>query len=140
MLRDWSDAYSINIPEIDHQHQGFFVAAHRLYERILDREEKPAVLEAVAFMRNYAESHFTAEEAFMRLHEYPALAYHQSLHAAFFERLDALAQDLTNFGPSQDLADRALDLTQDWLVDHIADEDVLYALHAKSRAAATGQA
>ena len=138
MLRDWSDAYSINIPEIDHQHQGFFGAAHRLYERILDREEKPALLEAVAFMRNYAQSHFTAEEAFMRKHEYPALVYHQSLHAAFFERLDALAQDLTNFGPSQDLADRALDLTQDWLVDHIADEDVLYALHAKSRAAATG--
>ena len=132
MLRDWSDAYSINIPEIDQQHQGFFLAAHRLYEGILERQEKAAVQEAVAFMRRYAESHFTAEESFMREHEYPALAYHQTLHAAFFERLDALGQDLANFGPSQDLADRALDLTQDWLVDHIADEDVLYALHAKS--------
>lgn len=135
MLRDWSEAYSVNIPAIDQQHQGFFGAAHQLYERILDRDEKTAVLEAVAFMRRYADSHFTAEEAFMRQHEYPALVHHQALHAAFFERLDALAQDLANFGPSQDLADRALDLTQDWLVDHIADEDVLYALHAKSRAA-----
>ena len=68
----------------------------------------------------------------MRDHAYPALATHQALHAAFFKRLDALAEDLATFGPSQDLADRALDLTQDWLVDHITDEDVLYALHARS--------
>lgn len=133
MLRDWSDVYSVGIPKIDQQHQGFFAAAHRLYEQILDRKEKQAVAEAVSFMHDYADSHFKAEEAFMRKHEYPALAQHQALHAAFFQRLDALAEDLTNFGPSQQLADRALDLTQDWLVDHIADEDVLYALHARSR-------
>ncbi len=37
------------------------------------------------------------------------------------------------FGPSQALADRALDLTQDWLIDHIADEDMLYSLHVKAK-------
>ncbi len=136
MLRDWSDVYSVGIAEIDHQHQGFFAASHRLYEQILDREAKQGVAEAVAFMRDYAGSHFQAEEAFMREHEYPGLRAHQALHAAFFERLDALAEDLAVFGPSQDLAERALDLTQDWLVDHIADEDVLYALHARSRTGA----
>lgn len=139
MLRDWSDVYSVGIPEIDQQHQGFFAAAHRLYEQILDRDEKQAVGEAVGFMRDYADSHFKAEEAFMRKHDYPALVQHQALHAAFFKRLDALAQDLANFGPSQDLADRALDLTQDWLVDHIADEDVLYALHARSHSAGAAE-
>jgi len=135
MLRDWSDVYSVGIAEIDHQHQGFFAASHRLYQRILEREELRAVEEALAFMRDYAASHFSTEESFMRDHAYPALATHQALHAAFFKRLDALAEDLATFGPSQDLADRALDLTQDWLVDHITDEDVLYALHARSHAA-----
>jgi hemerythrin len=133
MLRDWSDVYSVGIPEIDEQHQGFFAASHRLYEQILDRDAKQGVEEAITFMRRYADSHFQAEEAFMRKHDYPALKAHQALHAAFFARLDALAEDLAIFGPSPDLADRALDLTQDWLVDHIADEDVLYALHARSQ-------
>jgi hemerythrin len=132
MLRDWSEAYSVGIPEIDRQHQGFFNAAHLLYERILDRQEREAVQEAMAFMHDYAATHFRTEEAFMREHAYPALQQHQTLHAAFFRRLDALAEDLANFGPSPDLAERALDLTQEWLVDHIADEDVLYALHARS--------
>jgi len=134
MLRDWSDVYSVGIAEIDHQHQGFFEASHRLYQRILEREELQAVAEALTFMRDYAASHFSTEESFMRDHAYPALAAHQALHAAFFKRLDALADDLATFGPSQDLADRALDLTQDWLVDHITDEDVLYALHARTHA------
>ena len=139
MLRDWSNAYSIGIPAIDEQHQGFFNASHRLYEQILDREANQGVEEAIAFMRTYADTHFRDEEDFMRTHAYPDLGAHQALHAAFFSRLDALAEDLATFGPNPDLAEQALDLTQDWLVDHIADEDVLYALHAKAHAAeATG--
>jgi hemerythrin len=131
MLRDWSDVYSIGIAEIDEQHRGFFEAAHRLYEDILDREGRNAVVEAITFMRGYANRHFETEEAFMREHYYPGLKDHLRQHAAFFRRLDELENDLMIFGPSQDLADRALDITQDWLIDHIADEDMLYSLHVK---------
>ena len=73
MLREWSDIYSIGIADIDAQHQGFFAAAHRLYDDILEREGKNAVEDAMAFMRNYAEEHFQTEVAFMRKHEYPGL-------------------------------------------------------------------
>ncbi|EXJ11558.1 hypothetical protein D779_0146 [Imhoffiella purpurea] len=85
-------------------------------------------------MRTYAEEHFRTEEAFMRLHAYPGLKDHLYQHAAFFRRLGELENDLMIFGPSQRLADRALDITQDWLIDHIADEDMLYALHVKDGA------
>ncbi|WP_295403572.1 hemerythrin family protein [uncultured Thiocystis sp.] len=132
MLRDWSDIYLVGIAEIDRQHQGFFNAAHRLYEEILDREGKNAVIEAMTFMREYAGQHFQTEEAFMRKHRYPGLKEHLRLHARFFRHLEELDNDLMMFGPSQDLADRALDITQDWLIDHIADEDMLYSLHVKA--------
>jgi len=132
MLKDWSDVYLIGVPEIDQQHQGFFVASHRLYEGILDRDGKAAVGPAITFMREYAEEHFQTEEAFMREHDYPGIKDHLRQHVAFFKRLDELENDLMIFGPSQDLADRALDITQDWLIDHIADEDMLYALHVKA--------
>ncbi|MBV5308857.1 bacteriohemerythrin [Chromatium okenii] len=133
MLREWSDIYSIGIADIDAQHQGFFAAAHRLYDDILEREGKNAVEEAMTFMRNYAEEHFQTEVAFMRKHEYPGLKEHLILHAGFFRKLDELENDLMMFGPSQALADRALDITQDWLIDHIADEDMLYSLHVKAK-------
>ena len=138
MLKEWSSAYRIGIAEIDEQHQRFFDAAHRLYEAIFELKGKEAVAEVVAFMREYAELHFRTEEAFMRRHAYPGLSAHIKEHAAFFQRLEELEQDLVMIGPSQELADRALDITQDWLIDHIADEDVLYALHVKAGSPSTG--
>ncbi|MFB1486906.1 MULTISPECIES: bacteriohemerythrin [unclassified Thiocapsa] len=132
MLRKWSEIYRIGIDEIDRQHKGFFEASHRLYEAILNREERDGLIEAMAFMRSYAETHFSTEEAFMQKHDYPDLADHLRQHAAFMRNLDGLDNDLRNFGPTQELADRALDMTQDWLIDHIADEDILYALHVKA--------
>ncbi|NCC28631.1 MAG: hemerythrin [Gammaproteobacteria bacterium] len=132
MLKEWSEIYSIGIEEIDRQHQGFFTASHQLYEAILDREAQAGVIEAVAFMRTYAETHFATEEDFMRRHAYTDLDAHLRQHVAFMRRLDALENDLRTFGPGQELADRALEMTQDWLIDHIADEDVLYALHVKA--------
>ncbi len=133
MLKDWSDVYSIGIAEIDEQHKGFFAASHGLYEAIMDRSGKDAVGQAIVFMRDYADSHFRTEEAFMRKHEYDGLAEHLRLHAAFMDTLAGLEDDLRNFGPNERLANRALDITQDWLINHISDEDVLYALHVKSR-------
>lgn len=130
-MRDWSDDYLIGIDEIDEQHRGFFDAAHRLYDQILNCEGEHGVEEAVAFLRDYAERHFQTEEAFMRKHGYPHLEAHRALHAAFFENLERLDDDLRVFGPSQHLADRALEVAQDWLIDHIADEDMQYANHVR---------
>ena len=31
------------------------------------------------------------------------------------------------------MADEVLDIAQDWLIDHIADVDTVYATHVKSR-------
>ena len=133
MIRDWSDDYLTGVVQIDGQHRGFFEAAHRLYDQILNCEGEHGVEEAVRFLRDYAARHFQTEEAFMREHEFPRLKEHKKLHDAFFENLDLLVDELKVFGPSQHLADRALDVAQDWLIDHIADEDMQYATYVRRR-------
>ena len=133
MLKDWSDDYRIGIDEIDGQHKGFFEAAHRLYDHILNCEGENAVEESVEFLRHYADKHFRTEEAFMQKHEFPALEQHRQLHAGFLERLDMLNDDLKIFGPSQHLADRALEIAQDWLIDHITEEDMQYVKYVKEQ-------
>jgi hemerythrin len=132
MLKEWSDEYLIGIEELDEQHKGFFEAAHKLYDQILNCEGDKSIGEVVDYLRSYASRHFRTEEAFMRKHNYPRLEEHQQLHIAFFESLDQLVEDFKVFGPTQHLADQALEIAQDWLIDHIADEDVLYASHAKN--------
>jgi hemerythrin len=133
MLKDWSDDYLLGVDEIDAQHKAFFQAAHRLYDAILNCEGEKAVEEALEFLRDYAGRHFQAEEAFMQKHGFPRLEYHKKLHVEFFEALDMLLDDLRVFGPSQDLADRALDIAQDWLIDHIIDEDTQYSDYVKAQ-------
>jgi hemerythrin len=129
MLKEWSDDYRIGIPEIDLQHQAFFEAAHRLYDRILNCQGEHGVEDAIAFLRDYAERHFETEEDLMHRSGFPGLAAHRKLHAAFFEHLDQLVYDLEVCGPSQHLADRALEVVQDWLIGHIMEEDQQYAAH-----------
>jgi len=129
MIKNWSDEYALGIAEVDAQHKGFFEAAHGLYDSILNCEGEKSVEETLEFLRDYANRHFQAEEAFMAEHGYPGLPRHQGLHSAFFEALDALLVDLRVFGPSQDLADRALEVAEEWLIDHIIDEDSQYAAY-----------
>jgi hemerythrin len=132
-MTSWSDDYLTGIAEIDTQHKGFFDAADRLHDRILNCEGEHGVEEAVAFLRDYAEQHFRTEEAFMRTHGYPRLEQHKRLHQVFFENLEHLVEDLRVFGPSQHLADRALEIARDWLMEHITEEDLQYAAYVEQR-------
>ncbi len=133
MLKDWSDDYLLGIDNIDAQHKGFFEATHRLYDYILNCEGEKAVEETLEFLRDYASQHFQAEEAFMENHGFLGLESHKKLHVEFFEALDMLLGDLRVLGPSQDLADRALEIAQDWLINHIIDEDSQYATYVKKQ-------
>lgn len=133
MLKDWSDDYLLGVDAIDAQHKGFFDATHRLYDSILNCEGEKAVEETLEFLRDYASRHFQAEEAFMQKHGFPQLEYHKRLHVEFFEALDMLLDELRVFGPSQDLAERALVIAQDWLIDHIIDEDTQYSAYVKEQ-------
>ena len=131
MLKPWSDDYSLDIQAIDEQHKGFFEASHRLYDAILNCEGEKMVEESVAFLRDYADRHFQTEEGFMAAHAYPHLDQHKKLHTEFLEVLDGLLADLELFGPSQHLADRALEISQEWLINHIIEEDTRYAHYIK---------
>jgi hemerythrin len=128
-LIGWSDDYLIGIDEIDKQHKKFFEVVHKFYMDILNCEGEEAVEETLEFLKSYAVKHFQSEEAFMKKYEYPRIEEHKKLHEEFIEKFDTLADKFNTFGPSQGLADETLDMAQNWLADHILDEDAQYAEH-----------
>jgi hemerythrin len=133
MLIDWSDEYSIGIDKIDEQHKRFFATMHRFHEQCLTSEGEDVALETLAAMNKYATEHFEAEELLMREHEYPRLEEHLQLHAEFLAKYSELTEQVNDLGPSQDLAEQMVDMVQAWLVEHIAEADVQYAAHVKTR-------
>jgi hemerythrin len=133
MLQEWSDDFLVEIDEIDAQHRQFFAATHRLYDEIVNCRGENAVEGALDFLRQYAVEHFRTEEAFMRLHEFPRLEDHRKLHAEFIEKLDGLTEEFDVYrAPTQWMAEQILEMTQDWLIDHIVDEDIQYAQYVKT--------
>ena len=84
-------------------------------------------------MRDYSYRHFQTEEGYMAEHAYPHLDQHKKLHTEFLEVLDGLVDDLELYGPSQHLADRALEISQEWLINHIIEEDTLYAQYINDK-------
>jgi len=125
----WSDSYLIGIDEIDKQHKKFFEVVHKFYMDILTCEGETAVEKTLEFLKSYAVEHFQSEEAFLKKYEYPRIEDHKKLHKEFIEKFDTLADQFNTLGPTQGLADEALDMTQNWLTDHISDEDAKYAAH-----------
>ena len=135
MLLEWSDDYLLGIAEIDAQHQEFFSATHRLYDAILMAEGETVVEDAMAFLRTYSAKHFRAEESLMEKHGYTGIEDHKELHARFLRDFDAFMEEYKeHMTPNQKTADEVLAISQDWLIDHIADADSGYAKHIKRSA------
>jgi len=132
VIETWSEKYMLGVEEIDAQHKRFFDATQELYFKILNSAGEEAVQESLGFLKKYAIEHFATEEAMMEKHGYPGLAEHKKEHAAFIERLEGLADEFDVFkAPTQEMADKILQLSQDWLLEHIADEDTHYAPYVK---------
>ncbi len=123
----WSEQYLLGIDAVDKQHMGIFEIVHRFYEECLTSEGEKTVADTLAFLKTYTEDHFRAEEALMEEHKYPRLEEHKGLHAAFLDRFGELVHELNSVGPSQELADDTADMVQNWLVDHITQQDRQYA-------------
>lgn len=123
----WSDEYLLGIEAVDKQHMGIFEIVHRFHEECLTSEGEKTVADTLAFLKTYTEDHFRAEEALMEQKNYPRLEEHKGLHHTFLDRFGELVEELNRVGPSQELADDTADMVQDWLVDHIAQEDRQYA-------------
>ena len=86
MAIEWTADLALGIPELDRQHQHLYVIASALHEAM--RAGRGAPLPGIlAMLRDFAETHFAAEEQHMRWRRYPGLATHREEHARFFAEL-----------------------------------------------------
>ena len=132
MPLQWTQALSVGIPEIDAQHQELFRRVNRLLEAALagDPREAGATL---AFLGEYAVTHFSAEERFMRDVGYPGLRRHREEHELFVADLRALDREFAEGGPTPGLVARLNRQVGDWLRGHVCVTDMAMG-HFVSRA------
>ncbi|WP_406656316.1 bacteriohemerythrin [Methanolobus sp. ZRKC2] len=124
-LVTWSDKYSMNIKEIDEQHQSLVRMINELHDAMLQAKSKEVALGIINNMAEYTQYHFSTEEKYMQQFEYPGYAAHKKEHDKFIEKVGNFKNDYESgkTGLSFDL----LNFLKDWLVTHIQESDKKYS-------------
>lgn len=122
-MLEWSDDLSVGIEDIDRKHRELLAELKKLQASVLRGKAHGAATPALRFLIDYAERHFTEEEALMAVHAYPARDDHRVLHNEFRDDCRNLLQRLENESEASRLSvDLCYRLTE-WLYTHISKVD-----------------
>ena len=109
--------------------------ANDIWHAIVTRDEKKKIFALVEELEKYTIAHFSAEEAFMRVTDYPDFVRHRWEHQRFIERV---AEEKKRAVEAGTLSLDLMYFLRDWLIEHILVSDKVYAEHAKRAKAKEG--
>ena len=129
-LIQWTEALSVKVPRMDHDHRGLISLINQLAsaEKIGNRRVAESVLDELL---NYTIDHFDHEEQYLKDSDYSSvdLVSHKLQHSWFSESIrDIRWQYLHGFRTS--INQEVLLFLRDWLSNHILIEDMKYAKRA----------
>jgi hemerythrin-like metal-binding protein len=116
----WSPALALGHAAVDAQHETLFLHAGRFVEAV--RRGEADAVEMLAFIGDYAQTHFRAEEHLMRESGYPALDEHRWEHEQFVRRFTLLERSLESEPTAGGLAALGQFLVE-WLRAHVGGSD-----------------
>ncbi|MCS7241097.1 MAG: bacteriohemerythrin [Candidatus Caldatribacterium sp.] len=122
-MLEWSDRFSIGVPEIDAQHQELFRQVNRLLEACMQGGGKTLLPEIFDFLGRYAVEHFATEERYMTQYKYPKLPEHKKVHEGFVQTFLDFRKKAEAEGPGVNLVVQVNRTLVDWLKNHILGMD-----------------
>ena len=126
----WSEAIEVGLPIIDEQHRRLFDLA----ASFRGEGDQIRVMNTLATLCDYANTHLREEEALLQAMAYPGFAEHKQHHARFRQMLRELLEDSRSMTLDQ-IADRVEALINGWFYQHILKYDLDYVPAAKDHKA-----
>ncbi|MFA7255063.1 MAG: bacteriohemerythrin [Candidatus Omnitrophota bacterium] len=120
----WDPSYSVNVAEIDQQHQKIVAMFKKLSSAIKQKNQEKIIPEVLRELDEYAEYHFNTEERLMRRYGYPDYEAHQKEHEDFCMKVSGLQRDLLD--GKKTVTGEALKFLADWFSDHVKKTDKKY--------------
>jgi len=122
---EWNSTLSVDVEEIDRQHQMFIALINELNDAMRQGKGKDVLEGIVKKLDYYATSHFLTEENYFALFGYPEAESHKKQHAYFIEKTSAIKHDLSERKPA--LSIDVMNFLSKWLKDHIMNTDKKYS-------------
>jgi len=124
-LFQWDSSFSVNVAEIDKQHQKLVGMINDLNDAMKQGKGKDALANIIGELFNYAGSHFATEEGYFDKFGYPAAASHKLEHTNFVKKVSEFKN---GFDSGQlALTIEVMNFLKDWLKGHIQGIDKKYS-------------
>jgi len=123
-LIQWDGTFSVNVAEIDKQHQKLVELINNLNEAMKQGKGKDILANIIGELFAYAGDHFATEEKYFDRFGYPAAASHKLEHVDFVKKVSEF-KDGFNSGQLA-LTIEVMNFLKDWLKNHILGIDKKY--------------
>jgi len=118
---EWTEDLSVGLPEIDNQHKQLISIYNDLFSAI-ERNEGEVILGNIfKRLKEYTDSHFKDEEAYMQSIGYPMLGEHASEHILLLVRVQMM-WNLSKHDKTIE-PDGVAHFLREWIVDHVSTSD-----------------
>lgn len=126
MRLEWSARHSVNVKEIDEQHQHFIDMINGMIDALENDKVREVVDRTLHELIEYAVYHFATEEKLMEQAGYPGLGRQREEHAELLKKLDVLLEKRKTTADINDFYEDLLDFMGSWLIAHLIYEDKQY--------------
>ena len=123
-LIQWNDSLSVNVAEIDKQHQRLVGMINELNDAMRQGKGKEVLGKIVTGLHTYAATHFGTEERYFDQFGYPEADSHKKEHADFTKKISEFKDGFEK--GRLGLSIKILDFLSDWLQNHIKGVDKKY--------------
>jgi len=123
-LIQWDSSFSVNIAEIDTQHQKLIGMINELNDAMRQGKGKDVLGKILNGLIAYAGTHFKVEEKYFDQFGYPEGSSHKSEHAAFVRKVAEFKSGFDN--GKLGLSVEVMSFLSDWLKTHIKGNDKKY--------------
>ncbi|MCR4420914.1 MAG: hemerythrin family protein [Spirochaetales bacterium] len=121
----WDDSFSVNVKEIDSQHQALFDLINKLYEAMKKGQGKEVLPKIIDELFLYVEKHFSTEEKYFDRFNYPETENHKLEHYSFLKKVSEFKKSYENSEIA--LTIDVITFLQTWLTNHIKISDKKYS-------------
>ena len=134
MLLNWSNEFNVGIEKIDHQHKELFDRINVLLVAMREGKGKTEVINALNFLEEYVQKHFSEEEALQKSNNYPKHSIQHEQHEEFKKELIKIREKCEKGGLSTSIVLELQKRMTDWWRDHIItlDKDMGKFINSKT--------
>ncbi|MDA2920205.1 bacteriohemerythrin [Desulfobacterota bacterium AH_259_B03_O07] len=125
-LITWNDSMSVNVEEIDKQHQKLVQIINDLHDAMREGKEKEVLGNVLTRLIDYTSYHFSTEEKYFDKFGYPDSDPHKKEHR---ELLEQVLEFKKEFDEGKVLLTiELMNFLKNWLTNHMQGSDKKYGL------------